>query len=380
MMNNLTEEIEVNKSSIDVEEYYGERKLRWYQIAARNELFDSLEKGIKRIVIELPTGAGKTLTFAASMSHPRLRKILNVENRPLRILFIALNHRLLTQAEQTFINENNIDLILHSAFSDLPDKVIFEGWDICVIDECHHESVMSIQYKLDQIGDKPILGLTATPDRADGTLIKFEKFISPISREEAVKQGYLAETDLFTFVDAPEKDKSEIVIDILHDYHAKMDKTIVFMKTKKEGLLVSKFIETLGYNVAFLDKQTPREVEKILNDFSEGRIQFIVNCNRLGEGIDVKGCTSVVLGRTVGSYPLLNQIVGRASRPDSDCRIWEIINPLSGSNLDTTVVVGTPRTHKLIYRKNNCWIEKEFSYTHKSQNSLYEHTHKGSFH
>jgi hypothetical protein len=31
--------------------------------------------------------------------------------------------------------------------------------------------------------------------------------------------------------------------------------------------------------------------------------------------------------------------------------------------LDTTVIVGTPETHKLIYRKNGQWNEEVFDYT-----------------
>lgn len=355
---------ETTNETVDVEEFYGEKALRWYQVAARNEVAEHFRNGIKRLVIELPTGAGKTLTFASAMSYGPIRQALNVpDGKPLRVLFVALTHRLLTQAEQTFVNESNVELILQSAFSDIPEKVLKEGWDITVIDECHHESTSSIQYKLDTLGDKPILGLTATPDRADGTLIKFEKFIAPLSRQQAVEEGYLAETDLYSFVDAPEKDKSGIVKDILASYHSEMQNTIVFMRTKKEASIINEFLRVLGHNPVFLDTQSPAEVNIILNDFSAGKYDFIVNCGRLSEGIDVKGCTSVVLGKTIGSYPLLSQIIGRASRVDSDCRVWEIINPISSNNLDTTAVVGTPRSHKLIYKKNKVWVEEEFDYT-----------------
>ena len=70
----------------------------------------------------------------------------------------------------------------------------------------------------------------------------------------------------------------------------------------------------------------------------------------------------MVLGRTFGSYPQLNQVIGRAARPDSDCRVWEIINPLSGRNLETTAIVGEPELHVLIYRKNEKWVEEQFDY------------------
>lgn len=356
------EVVEAEIEELDYSEMYGDKELRWYQIAAINQLAKHLKNKFHRILIVLPTGSGKTITIAAGMSNPEVMAALNVHNRPLRILFIAMNHRLLSQAEQTFLKESNIELILQSAFSDIPADVERRGWDVAIIDEAHHEATSTIQYKLEQMGDKPIIGLTATPDRADGSLIKFEQFINPISRAEAVEQGYLAPTYLYSFVDAPEKNKAHVVNDILDDYHEIMGKTIVFMRTKREAAAVTHHIRALGRSVVFLNSQNKEETEQILNRFSDGDIEFIVNCNRLGEGIDVRGCTSILLGRTVGSFPLLNQIIGRASRPDSDCKVWEILNPMSGKNLDTTVVVGIPEQHKLIHRSRGKWVEQAFDY------------------
>ena len=76
------------------------------------------------------------------------------------------------------------------------------------------------------------------------------------------------------------------------------------------------------------------------------------------------GCTDVILGRQFGSYPQLNQVIGRAARPDSECRVWELINPLSANNLDTTVVVGTPVRHRLVSKLRGEWNEREFNYIH----------------
>lgn len=348
----------------DVELYYGTRELRWYQIAAVNQAADALEKGVKRILIVIPTGGGKTLTIAASMSNTRVRHALGViGDRPLRVLFVAHNHRLLTQGEQTFVEDSNVEIILQSMASDIPQEVLDAGWDICILDEAHHEACMSFQYHIQNISGKPIIGLTATPDRADGCVIKFEVIIEPISREQAVKEGFLAETQLFSFVDAPEKDKVEIVTDMITKYHTLMGQTMVFLRTKKEVVIITNLLKSLGLSAVGILNQTAKELDRILNEFSEKKYQFLVNCNKINEGVDVKGCESVVLGRTYGSYPQLNQVIGRASRPDSDCKVWEIINPLSSSNLDTTVVVGTPKEHKLFYREGGEWIETKFDYS-----------------
>lgn len=351
-----------------ITEYYGEKELRWYQVLARNATAQALEEGIQRILVELPTGAGKTLTVAASMSYEPIRKALGVEgDRKLRVLFAAHKHRLLSQAEQTFVEESNVEIIPQSIFSDIPEEVLNEGWDITILDEAHHESCTTFQYQLERIGEKPVLGLTATPDRADGCLIKFERIIAPISREQAVKEGYLAETDLNTFVDTPMKDKTEVLKSVFDAYGDQMEQTMVFVRTKAEVRRITDYLVDQGYEAIAILNQSEIELDSLLNDFSAGKVQFLVNCNKINEGVDVVGCTDVVLGRQFGSYPQLNQVIGRAARPDSDCRVWELVNPLSGRNLDTTVVVGTPARHRLISNVRDEWIEREFDYTTKTR-------------
>lgn len=368
----MSPHLDATMTADEAVEYYGTREMRWYQVAARNATAQALAQGAMRILIELPTGAGKTLTIAASLSYPEIRAALGVENdRPLRVLFCAHKHRLLTQAEETFAEESNVDLVLQSIFSDIPEEVVAAGWDVTVMDECHHESCASMQYQLEKIGEKPLIGLTATKDRADGHLIKFDHIIAPISREEAVTQGYLAETDLHSFIDVPSPDKIQILTDIFTDFGHEMGQTMVFVRTKREVVAITQVLTDLGYAAVGVLNQTERELDRILNAFSSKEYQFIVNCNKINEGVDVKGCSDVVLGRQVGSYPMLNQIVGRAARPDSDCNVWELINPLSGRNLDTTVVVGTPRSHRLVHKKNGQWKQDTMNYTfHRSNKQL----------
>ena len=177
------------------EEFYGDKALRWYQVAATNLTISHLENGIKRVLIVQPTGSGKTLTIVSSLSHPKLRRALDVHtSRPLRVLFCAHKRRLLSQAESTFVDGCNVELITQSIFSDIPKEVLETGWDVTVLDESHHEACVSFQYQLEQIGERPVIGLTATPDRADGCISKFEEIVEPISRVQAVTEGWLADS------------------------------------------------------------------------------------------------------------------------------------------------------------------------------------------
>lgn len=345
-------------------EYYGETELRWYQIAARNEVAELLSEGVKRICMVLPTGAGKTITVAASMSYDAIRNALGVTcDRKVRVLFAAHKHRLLTQADQAFIDSDHVDIITHSYFSPLPEKEFQKGIDVIVLDEAHHEACASFQFHLERLGDFPIIGLTATPDRADGMVIKFQSIVNPISRERAVEEGYLAETYLNTVVDSTDKNKVEITTAILDEYIDQFGQTLMFFRTKQEARDVNAYLNQKGYKSVALVSNGRQAVEDALNAFSDGEIQFITNCAVISEGVDVKGCTTIFLGRAVNSYPLLNQIIGRAARPDSDCNVWELINALSGKNLDTTVVTGTPETHRLIFERGGKWNESKFDYT-----------------
>lgn len=394
----LFEQDELLDSTQDeVEELFGSKEVRWYQRAARLRVEQILAHNPKaRILLKLSTGTGKTLTSGTILLSDNVKhSIIGDVNRPLRVIFVAHRHHLLTQAERAFneesgivtVNELNLkdssmwknnnnksklksqtEIYYQSAFSEIPDSLVY---DLVIIDEAHHESMSSIQYKLDELGNCPILGLSATPDRSDGFIVKFDEIFEPISREQAVEEGWLSPTNIHSFVDCSGRDKTEIISDILDNFGDQMGKTMVFVKTKKEVANITAKLRQLGYKAVGLLTQSKQETTDILDKFSDGEIQFIVNCNKLGEGIDVKGATTVLLGRQVGSYALLNQVIGRTVRNDSESHVYELINPLSSSNLDATVVVGEPETHRLVWKQASQWVEDTFDYvTHKTNKQL----------
>jgi superfamily II DNA or RNA helicase len=342
-------------------ELFGEKETRWYQRAAVNGVAKSLANGVKRIMVVMPTGAGKTMTSGMIFGSDEIRRLVGVVDRPLNLLFIAHKHRLLTQAENEYANASNVNFIAQSSFMAIPKETL-DIVDLICMDECHHEAMMTIQYQLEHIGEFPIIGLTATPDRADGLVIKFEDTIEPISRQQAVEEGFLAETNLHTIVDSPAKDKTEITKSIIDEFGDQFGQTMMFFRTKTEVASICDYLTDKGYNAVAVLNQSNAELDNILNQFSNGQIQFILNCNKINEGVDVRGCTDVYLGRQFGSYPQLNQVIGRASRPDSECNVWELINPIHGRNLDTTIVVGTPAEHRLLNKRQGVWYEQSFDY------------------
>jgi superfamily II DNA or RNA helicase len=229
----------------------------------------------------------------------------------------------------------------------------------------------TIQYQLEKLGNHPIIGLTATPTRGDGCLLKYDVEVNPISREQAVKEGWLSPTHIHSFVDVSGHDKVNVLTDIFTAYSHQMGNTFVFVRTKKEVSAITLVLQNLGHAAVGLLNQTDKELNTILDDFSQGKWKFIVNCGKLGEGIDVRGCTDVVLGRQLGSYILTNQIIGRTTRPDSPSAVWELISPLSAGNIDSTVIVGIPESHRLVSKEGGKWIERAFNYvTHRTNKQL----------
>jgi superfamily II DNA or RNA helicase len=353
----------VDETLLATDEYFGDARMRWYQIATGNGIVQAIKQMYKRIKVILPTGAGKTITVAYTVCQQELRDYFGLkDDEKLKVIFISHRHRLLTQAERTFASAVGVEIICHSMFAPITDEMVAYGWHLTILDEGHHESCLSFQYQLERLGERPILEITATENRPDKLLVKADITINFLSRAQAVAEGYLAETELESIVDYSDEDKTELFTEMVDNFGHLFGQTMVFVATKAEVGTVTQALIDRNYKAVGLLDQSGKETDKILDDFSEGAIQFVVNCNKISEGVDVKGCTDVFLARQIGSYTMLNQIIGRAARPDSRCHVWELIDPFKANNLDTTIVVGTPKSHNLLYKRKGAWVSSPFQY------------------
>ena len=91
----------------------------------------------------------------------------------------------------------------------------------------------------------------------------------------------------------------------------------------------------------------PRECSDAIKAFSKGEVDFLVNCGKINEGVDTKGCDNVILGKEYLSEGEMNQNIGRAARPDSDCNVWQLVTP-TAKQLDSRNIVGEPKSHRII--------------------------------
>lgn len=355
---------------------------RPYQITAVKEACAAFEsEDAARVLLKMPTGTGKTPVMCAIIVNDDIHSaLLKGKTRTiLRVVFKSHLERLNEQAKRMLLLDSRVQVLKdQTEFGKImPDadttvQVVFQllaekldinlDIDLVVHDEAHHEACNTHQEFLEIAGKFAALGATATPDRADSLLIKFDHIIEPISRKVAVNDGYVCETDVRTIV-CGEKNKIPMFKSVFTKYHGDMGQTIVFCRTIKECIEVGEFIQSFGYRVFTTTNETSaEELGTALDDLANGYYQFIVNAKRLGEGVDVAGITDVCIVKTLGSYTDLNQYIGRAARPDNPkCQVWEMVNPLAGNNLDCTFVVGKPKSHLVIYKVGDELNELSFS-------------------
>ncbi len=145
------------------------------------------ELGRARHLIVAATGTGKTM-IAAFDYREFAAKFSKAEGRAPRLLYVAHSERILKQARLTFaqVGRNlNFGGLLVGGQDDRPCDALFasiQSWnsrigtatlaadhfEYVVVDEVHHGEAPSWRKFLEWVRPRTLIGLTATPERADG--------------------------------------------------------------------------------------------------------------------------------------------------------------------------------------------------------------------
>ena len=154
-------------------------ELREYQNEAKEGIFAEWDKGIKRTLLVLPTGCGKTIVFAKVAE--------DCVRGGDRVLILAHRGELLEQAADKIYKATGLGCATEKA-----EQTCMGSWfrvtvgsvqsltrekrlaqfpmdyfQTIIIDEAHHCLTDSYQRILGHFGDARVLGVTATPDRGD---------------------------------------------------------------------------------------------------------------------------------------------------------------------------------------------------------------------
>lgn len=189
------------------------------QLDAERQLHDR-----HRNLIVAATGTGKTVV--AALDYRRLRQ---AHNRDLSLLFVAHRKEILLQARRMYqevLTESTFGELLVDGEEPTRWRHVFasiqslsearlsgiapDHFDVVVVDEFHHAEARSYRRLLDHVAPIELLGLTATPERADGVDVR-EFFGGRVAAElrlwDALDQQLLCPFHYFGIYDPTEIDQ-----------------------------------------------------------------------------------------------------------------------------------------------------------------------------
>lgn len=322
--------------------------LRWYQREGVEELRRSLTTNQSSFIV-VATGLGKTQMFSALARSWTDRHVLVLAHR--RELVEQAARRLsamtgrIVEIEQAEKRASPSAKIVVACIDSIRSKKRLQRFDpsrfgLIVVDECHHYVGNTYTRPLERFSSAKIVGVTATPDRADEKAMAqvFDDCAYIFDIEDGIKDGWLAniildqvyvkEVDishvktsrtqgglnLGELDEAMAKATEGVVKATLE--HAPDRHGIVFLPGVRSADLAARRFNALRPDSAcFISGETPPEVRaRLVREFREGRYQFLCNCNIATEGFDDPTVNLIVLGRPSKSRALVAQMVGRGTR------------------------------------------------------------------
>jgi len=328
-------------------------ELRDYQQRVIDAVRAEARSGKKRILIVMPTGAGKTITSSALVSVAAEKG-----NRTLSLL-----HRrgLVDQMTDSF-SGSGIDTGCIMAGKDchlsrqcqvasiwtysrrikLEDPEynrFFIKSPFVLIDEAHHVMSKTFQNVLQHYKDSFVVGLTATPTTSTGSGLGkyFDSIVDVVTMDELLTGGFLVPGEYYGPSDPDlsqlktvqgdyEKkgmdkqfNKPMIIGDIVDNWFALAgDKqTMVFAINRKHAKALCREYVSKGVAAEYLDAfNDDEERDDVIRRFKSGDTQVICQVALYTEGTDIKEIECLVVARPTKSIGLWRQILGRGARPD----------------------------------------------------------------
>ena len=321
-------------------------ELRPYQEEARQAVESQWEKGLKKTLLVLPTGCGKTIVFA-KVAEDQVR-------HGSRVLILAHRGELLEQAadkigkatrlgcavekaDQTCIG-SWFRVVVGSVQSLMREKRLSQFpedyFGTIIIDEAHHCISGSYQKVLGHFPEARVLGVTATPDRGDMRNLGevFESLAYEYTLPRAIREGYLSPIKAMTIPlkldlsgvalqsgDFKAGDLATALDPYLYQIAEEMAKycrerkTVVFLPLVKTSQKFRDILLEKGFRAAEVNGESKDRAE-ILEDFDQGKYNVLCNSMLLTEGWDCPSVDCVVVLRPTKVRSLYSQMVGRGTR------------------------------------------------------------------
>ena len=352
----------------------------------QNEAIDAVRKawlaGDRNALIVLPTGVGKSITA--------LKILAGAVEKGMRVLYLAHQGELLEQPLRTLRAlwpEAGKDAgIVKAERDDYKCRVVFGSVqtlrndarlarylsvgvpDLVVVDEAHHSvaaewlkvlaAIDAARIAATVTPEKPgkasfKLGMTATPDRADGkSLAKIWKLVYSCSILRAIAEGFLvpptciADTlpvDLTSISGSGEDwDQEELGEALLSAHvvehtvaaiqkHASDRRGFVFTANVAQARATSDALRAAGIEARFVSGETDMETRsRMIAAFRDQHVRWLVNCMVLTEGVDIPSADAVVMAAPTRARGRYMQRLGRGLRTNpstgkTDCLVLDLV-------------------------------------------------------
>ncbi|MBU1537437.1 DUF3427 domain-containing protein, partial [Myxococcota bacterium] len=354
--------------------FFAEINPRPFQSRILEALQAARQNGNFRNLVVAATGTGKTVIAALDY-----REQVRVKGHSPHLLFVVHRKEILQQALDCFrivLRDQNFGELLVDGNQPTEWRHVFASvqslnsqrpWERLgrnhfvhvIVDEAHHGAASSYRPLFEQLQPELMLGLTATPERMDGSSILpdfdnrmtaeirlpealSEKLLCPfhyfgvadnidLSGEQFWRNGRYAVDALekiYTGDDIRAKQRIDVVLTALQRYQPEIfeehnnNKGIGFCAGVKHAQYMAEHFQTAGIKAEVVTGNTPRdEREKNLRDLRNGDLKFIFTVDVLSEGIDIPEINLVLFLRPTESLTVFLQQLGRGLRhaPEKDC-------------------------------------------------------------
>lgn len=333
-------------------------KLRDYQQRAIDMIRAELRAGRKRVLVTLPTGAGKSIIMGhiARGCLDKGNKVLALMHR--RGLVEQLGDRFASCGVDSGTVMSGIDSKLSKGVQigtiqtyhrrrnfeeyDFTSGELFRPWehkaDVILCDEAHRSLAKTFQEILTAYKDKVVLGFTATPTLSSGWGMGryYQTLIQPVDVKELIDCGSLVPG---AYYGLPAPDLADIKI-VAGDYEKKTlservieqkligsivenwlriaagKKTLCFAVDVKHSISITHEFMRAGVPAEHLDAHSDDDKRNAtLDRFKAGETQVLCNCELFCEGTDIPELQCVCLAKPTKSIGRYLQMIGRGARP-----------------------------------------------------------------
>lgn len=340
--------------------------LRPYQVQAVDTAMKYLNEYGKPFVIQMATGAGKSLVIA---------EICHRLNEP--VLILQPSKELLEQNYAKLVSYGIEDIGIYSASKNSKNIAkftyatigsiykhpeLFGHFKYVLIDECHLVNPKNLQGMyarfLNAISAERVCGLTATPYRLVQKFVTyngemyytsslrmlnrihpffFKAIPYKIETSELIEQGYLAPIEYMSekilldelkvnttgadftakSLDLWAMNRAQRIAAVTGFVAKSAKRTLVFCSTIAQANSILTHLEAAGSHPMLVTGQTPpKEREALVRAYRQTTGAIMLNVGVFTTGFDVPELDCVILGRPTMSVGLYYQMVGRGVRID----------------------------------------------------------------